>query len=174
MVEMDPEIAIQTERLILRPWRADELGTLHALLSHPATMRHWPAPLSDNYIRDWHNWARQLWAERRLGRMAVERAADGLVIGDCGLVPMALDGVPVTDLGYIIHADHHGLGYGVEAARAVLEYGHTIPGLDDIVCHMATDHVASQKVARALGMIERCRFKNPKNAGKVHIVFALS
>lgn len=102
------DIVVETPRLLLRPWRPEERGTLRAILTDPETMKHWPAPLTDAYIETWHARAQDLWRDRRLGRWAVERKRHGIVIGDVGLVPTEVDGAPVTDLGYILHAYHHG------------------------------------------------------------------
>ncbi|NMM45296.1 GNAT family N-acetyltransferase [Rhodospirillaceae bacterium KN72] len=168
---MTTDIVAESDRLILRPWGPDELSVLHGILSHAETMKQWPAPLSDAYIKSWHDWAQELWAERKLGRWALVRKSDGAVIGDCGLVPMELQGSAYTDLGYIVHADHHGQGYGEEAARAILAVGRARADIDPLVIHMAEDHLRSKRVAEKLGFVENFRFVHPENAGKTHIVF---
>lgn len=164
-------VVAETERLSLRQWRTEEYETLRALLSHPETMKHWPAIPCDDYIRDWFDWAQELYADRGYGRWAVFRKSDGAVIGDCGLVPIEIEGAPVTDLGYIIHADHHRQGYGSEAAHAALALGRDRFGLTDIVCHMAEDHTASQRVAEAIGLTRSGGFSNPRNLGKWHLIY---
>jgi ribosomal-protein-alanine N-acetyltransferase len=161
---------IETRRLGLRPWGPDEYPILRAILSDLETMRHWPAPLTEDTLRGWHARAMSLWKERHLGRMAVVLKETDAVIGDAGLNPTEIAGRAVTDLGYIVHADHHGRGFGSELARALLDHG-SARGLPDIVCHMAEDHTASRRVAEKIGMVPTGRFVNPKNAGKTHLVF---
>ena len=168
---MTTDIVAESDRLILRPWGPDELPALRGILGHAETMKEWPAPLTDDYIASWHDWAREIWADRKLGRWALVRKSDGAVIGDCGLVPTVLEGSAYTDLGYIVHADYHGQGYGEEAARAVLAVGRARSDIDPLIIHMAEDHLRSKRVAEKLGFVESFRFANPENTGKIHIVF---
>jgi RimJ/RimL family protein N-acetyltransferase len=91
---------IETRRLGLRPWGPDEYPILRAILSDLETMRHWPAPLTEDTLRGWHARAMSLWKERHLGRMAVVLKETDAVIGDAGLNPMEIAGRAVTDLGY--------------------------------------------------------------------------
>ncbi|MDW3205025.1 MAG: GNAT family N-acetyltransferase [Alphaproteobacteria bacterium] len=167
------ETVATTERLILRPWTLADQPRLSTLLTDPITMKHWPEPFDADDVRHWLERALQCWQEDRLGRWAVERRADGLVLGDCGLVPTELDGEAVTDLGYILQAPHHGQGYGKEAAAAALHYGTEILGLNNIVCHMAEDNIPSRRTAEALGMAETRRFTHTGNRNKTHIIYRL-
>ena len=165
------ECIAETERLILRPWRSDELPVLRALLTHAETMKFWPTPLTDTYIEDWLDRAQELWRTQRLGRWAIERRADGRILGDCGLVPTMIEGRAFTDLGYILHAEFHGQGYGEEAARAALQVGRDRELAASLVIHMEISHHHSRRIAEKLGFEEAFRFANPRNAGKTHTVF---
>lgn len=164
-------IVAETDRLILREWAPDEFETLKSILGHAETMRHWPEAFSDGFMRKWLRWAGKTYRERGYGRWAVCLKPDGQVIGDCGLFPIEIDGKPVTDLGYIIHADFQRQGYGPEAARAALSIGLDQVGLRDIVCHMADDHTASMKVAERIGLVRTGSFVNPENRHKRHLIF---
>ncbi len=161
----------ETDRLILRTWDADELPVLQSILADPTTMVHWPAPLTQDYIQSWHDWARERSGQGLHARWAVVLKSDGSVIGDCGLVPTQIEGEDVTDLGYIFHADHWGQGYAPEAAAAALDLGLNRYKLTNIVCHMAEDHIASQRVAEKIGMTRDGGFKNPRNLEKWHLIY---
>lgn len=138
-------------------------------------MAAWPVLPDSQAIETWRARAMELWRTRRLGRLAVILSADGKVIGDAGLTPTELPPHfgPVTDLGFIIHADFHGHGYGTEAARGLLDHAHrTLPAdAAPLVCHMAETHAASRRVAEKLGLRELGRFPNPKNGGRTHVVY---
>lgn len=164
------DIVVETPRLILRPWEPEEREILRAILSDPETMKHWPAPFSEEDISSWHEWAISLWAEQRLGRLAVVLKVNDTVIGDAGLVPKEMDGRAVTDLGYLFHRDYHGQGFATEAAGALLKHG-LGRGLSNIVCNMAQDHPASRRVAEKIGMVKAWTFVNDWNLGKTHDVY---
>ena len=161
---------VETERLILRPWQNGEFEVLCGIIGDARTMAAWPAPLMQAQMKDWFEKAQADWESERLGRWAILRKADGLILGDCGLVAKQIQGRPITDLCYILHVDHHRQGYGLEAARAALAYG-LERGLPNIVCHMAQDNLPSRRVAERLGLRHTDTFIHDGNLGKTHLVF---
>jgi ribosomal-protein-alanine N-acetyltransferase len=100
----------------------------------------------------------------------LRRAQDAQEIDILG----ALLGQREHDLGYIIHHPYWRQGYGLECARACLEYGiHTL-GLRRIVANMAHDHIASARVAERLGMRREASFHHPRNRNILTYVYALN
>lgn len=162
---------LETGRLGFRPWRPNEFDALAALLQDPEVMAHWPAPLTDDQVREWLEFSAEAWETQGFGRAAVIRRIDGAVIGDVGFYKTEIEGRPVTDLGYIFHTHAQGQGYATEAAFAFLGWGTDILRLDDIVVHMPDDHTASRRVAERLKMHLDRRFSNPENRGKTHLVY---
>ncbi|PYI53140.1 GNAT family N-acetyltransferase [Paenibacillus flagellatus] len=153
---------LETERLVLRPYDRDQLPQLHELLSDPVTMEFWPAPFTTEQTRQWFERNRERYAEG-YGRLGVFEKRDDSLIGDAGLQKTDIDGVPEWDLGYIVHANYWGKGYGAEAAAALLQYGLKTLGLPRICANMPVHHTRSQKVAVKLGMVLEKEFMNPKN-----------
>ena len=173
---------IETERLILRTWTEQDFDTLHAILSDPVTMSHWPAPLDLDAARAWlerswagmqeHGRARWCCALKDSGAVIGDSAVggehlDALIenIGDVGIVRMALERVLINDLGYIIHHPYWRNGYAFEAASGVVEWART-KGLSSLVANMATDNEPSVAVAEKLGMQRRHTFNKASNANK--------
>lgn len=152
---------IETERLRLREYEPGDFYLLAALLSEVTTMTHWPAPLGDAAVRAWHERALDDYATPPYGRLAVELKT-GEYVGDAGIVRNVIDGRDENDLGYIIDHRYWGRGYGLESARALLEYGHRM-GLVRIVANMASDNRPSVKVAERLGMRLERVFHNSRN-----------
>jgi RimJ/RimL family protein N-acetyltransferase len=109
-----------------------------------------------------------------MGRMLVELRDSGAPIGDCGIVEAEINGRREYDLGYIIHHPYWRQGYGVECARACLEYGIYTLGLRRIVANMAHDHIASARVAERLGMRREASFHHPRNRNILTYVYALN
>ena len=116
---------IETPRLVLRRWTDADRPEFHRHCSDPRVMQHLGPFLSraqtdvtldrQNGFLDTHGYC--FWA--------VERIADGALLGFCGLKPGAA-GTPLDDkveIGWRFAADHWGQGYAFEAAAASLAWG---------------------------------------------------
>lgn len=154
-------VRIETERLNLREYTVGDLYLLSSLLSDATTMAHWPAPLTETQVSAWLERALDDYASPYYGRLAV-MLKTGEYIGDAGIVRTVIDGVRENDLGYIIDHRYWGRGYGLEAARALRDYGHR-HGMSRIVANMATSNVSSVRVAEKLGMTLARTFINAGN-----------
>jgi RimJ/RimL family protein N-acetyltransferase len=158
-------MSIETERLIIRNYNEDDREALAALLGHPETMAFWPRPLTFAEASAWLARGIEQREAGIYGRRAVILKATGALIGDAGVVRAELAGEERDDLGYIIHRDHWGRGYGSEAARALASlylHAHRRPAL---YANMAHDHLASQRVAERIGMRRAGSFANARNRG---------
>lgn len=94
------------------------------------------------------------WAERDLGRWAVELRDGGELIGWCGLDPISETGE--IELGFLLNRPFWGLGLAVEGAREALRFGFGTRGLNQVVALTHPENAASQRVVEKLGM----RFAN--------------
>jgi [ribosomal protein S5]-alanine N-acetyltransferase len=165
---------LETPRTIIRPYTEADIALIAPIFADPITMKFWPQPFSQAATAAWVRRASAAFPSTGLGRMLVELRAGGAPIGDCGIVEAEINGRREYDLGYIIHHPCWRQGYGIECARACLEYGiHTL-GLRRIVANMAHDHVASARVAERLGMRCEASFHNPRNRNMLTYVYALS
>jgi RimJ/RimL family protein N-acetyltransferase len=140
---------VETERLILRPWRpAEDLEALVALNADPAVMR-WVAPnrpltpaesaeLLDRF---------GLWA-------LVPREPGAGCIGFAGLaIPSFLPAVlPAVEVGWRLAPDRWGQGLATEAARASIDFGFERLGLRSIVSIIDERNTRSLRLAQRLGM----------------------
>jgi RimJ/RimL family protein N-acetyltransferase len=83
-----PTPTLHTARLLLRPFTQADADALFALHSNARVLRYWDAPpwreraRADRFIAA----CRQMEQEGTGARLAIERAADGVFIGWCGLV----------------------------------------------------------------------------------------
>jgi RimJ/RimL family protein N-acetyltransferase len=100
------------------------------------------------------------WLERNLrhqdefgyGLFSVIRRADNLLIGDCGLERMEVEGRNVAELGYDFRSDAWNRGYATEAARAVREHAFNTLGLAELISLVRQTNAASARVAEKVGM----------------------
>ncbi len=169
---------IQTEHLLIRKFRMDDLQPVHELLDHQI----YPPGKDLEARRDWLQWSvlnyEQLadLAQPPYGDRAVELRRTGQLIGLAGLVPClnafeqlgsfgARPGSPyTTEMGlyWAIAPDHRRQGFAGEAARALIDYAFKHLTLKRIVATTDYDNHASIGVMRKVGMrIERNPFRDP-------------
>lgn len=146
---------IRTDRLILRRWRDGDLPAFRAQDADPRVRRFMGPLLSaeqSDAVRERH---RGYERSHGLGFLAVERQADGAVIGFCGLKPGA-PGTPIegeVEIGWLFGADYWGQGYAVEAARAVLGWGWATLDVPTIAAITTAANTASRRVMDRIGML---------------------
>src|SRR5688500_14443686 len=92
---------IETDRLLLRPMRAEDADDLLRIFADPKVMASFGGILFDRpQMEQWvqRNLAHQ--QQYGYGLFSVCLKADGLLIGDCGLEHIELEGSRETELGY--------------------------------------------------------------------------
>lgn len=154
----------QTDRLSLNRWQQNDLSALSDLLTHGATMRHWPQPFTPQDVQAWLQRA-QTPSIHGCARWRCSRKADGVLIGDVGIVHTQMLEESVFDLGYIIHEDFWRQGYGCEAVFGAIAWAKE-QGIGELVANMAVDNVPSWSLAESVGMQQMGVFTNPKNMFK--------
>ena len=145
---------IETDRLILAEWRDDHRDAIAAINADPVVMRYFVAPMtraeSDAQVD------RQLVAQAAHGFCfwAVERKADGVLLGLAGLKTGAPD-TPIADdleIGWRLGRHGWGQGFASEAALAALRHGFSDPRVPRIAAITAADNEKSWRVMERIGM----------------------
>jgi len=144
---------IETERLILRPWRVSDIAPNAAMLTDPGTAR-FIAPDGKpvtTAIGGWRNAAVMSghWALYGFGMFAVEEKSSGKYAGRVG--PWCPPGWPAFEVGWGIAPEFRGRGYAVEAARASIDWSFDSFEIDEIMHCIESANAPSQAVARSLG-----------------------
>jgi RimJ/RimL family protein N-acetyltransferase len=150
-------VHLETERLLIRPWRHDEAPRLLDILSRVEVMK-WlgdgPPGLVET-LEEAHTRIDRYAARDNppLGMWAVERRSDGLALGTVLLLTLPNDDHGEVEIGWHLHPDSWGHGYATEAARAVLAHGFAA-GLPEIIAVAHTNNDASIAVMQRLGMTD--------------------
>ena len=143
----------QSARLRLRPFTDGDA----AYVLDQTTQPSWLETIGDRgirteadaiaFIRDRLN---PHHAEHGFGFWVVERRADGVAVGMCGLIVRPeLDG---PDLGYALLPDYWGQGYAREAARATANWARDVLGLRRLLAIVTPGNAPSVRVLEAIGM----------------------
>ena len=151
-------IRIETERLVLRPWKLDDLTDLYeyASVEGVGEMAGWnhhknieeSKVILDSFIR-------------HKKTFALELKENGKVIGSLGMEE--LDPDPVVgerygrEIGYVLSKDYWGRGLMTEAVRAVIDYCFTILDYDYLTCGHFDHNDRSRRV------VEKCGFQYVKD-----------
>ncbi|MEO5972917.1 MAG: GNAT family N-acetyltransferase [Sphingomicrobium sp.] len=149
---------IETERLILRDFTHADLDAHAATLAEPEVMHH----LSGEPLSREDSFRRLLlavgqWPVLGIGMWAVERKADGRVVGHCGFFDMEREMEPSLlgepEMGWIFDTSVHGQGVALEACRAALAWAEETLDAASFPAIIAPDNIASIKLAEKLGFV---------------------
>jgi ribosomal-protein-alanine N-acetyltransferase len=145
---------VETDRLLLRPWREEDGVELHQLFSDPAVrgQRNFPplriARLAERSLRQW--------CVNGFGPWAAIDKATGCWIGKVGLDQ--LDDWPDADnieVGFELHQAWWGRGLATEAALAALHFGFEEHALPRIISVTAAANRAARRVMEKAGLTHR-------------------
>jgi RimJ/RimL family protein N-acetyltransferase len=151
-------VGLRTERLLLRSWRAEDLGPFAALNADPEVMRHFPAAMGREQSDALASRAQTELDERGYGLWALEVVAGphaGCFAGFTGLSVPTFEAAftPCVEVGWRLTRWAWGRGYATEAGVAALRYGFMNAGLNEVVSFTVAANLRSQAVMGRLGMI---------------------
>ena len=148
----EPQPTLRTERLILRPFTADDglrVEELAGAREIADTTAHVPHPYPAGGGAGWIATHGPKWAAGQSITFAVTTAPDGL-IGAMGLI--VVERVNSATLGYWTGVSYWGRGFTTEAARAVVDFGFEVVGLNRVDATYLTRNPASGRVMEKIGM----------------------
>ena len=90
------------------------------------------------------------WVSNGFGMWVVEERSTGAFAGECGL--RRLEDASDVELSYGLYTQFRGCGLATEAARAAIDFGVEVLGLERIVALSRGDNVRSHRVLEKLGM----------------------
>jgi RimJ/RimL family protein N-acetyltransferase len=147
--------SLESDRLLLRAWRDEDLPAFAALNADPQVMRYFPAPLTVEQSYAQADKIRQFMQQNGWGLWAVEEKDGAPFIGFVGLAIPAEDlpCSPCVEIGWRLAAVHWGKGYATEAARTALRYAFEQLNLAEVVSFTAETNQPSSRVMERIGMM---------------------
>jgi RimJ/RimL family protein N-acetyltransferase len=144
---------LETPRLVFRRLDDDDAPFIVALLNDPDWLRF----IGDRGVRTPDDARAYLlrgplaaYARVGFGLWRVERKADGVPMGICGLVDR--DGLDDVDVGFAFLPAFRGHGYAFEAASATLVHARDVLGLPRVVAIVSPDNARSVALLEKLGL----------------------
>jgi len=144
-------ITLQTERLLLRMFREDDLEPYATMCADPEVMRY----LGDGKVLARPDVWRQIamilghWQLRGYGLFALEEKATGALVGRAGFFEP--EGWPGFELGWMLRRASWGQGYATEAARRLLAHAFTDMKRERVISLIRAANAPSIRVAERLG-----------------------
>jgi RimJ/RimL family protein N-acetyltransferase len=152
---MAPAARIETPRLLLRPWSADDAAPLaEALAVSRAELSRWTpwvleesnthAALGARLERHALNFSAGIeW------RYAIVARADAAILGGCGLHPRV--GPGAIEIGYWLATPVTGRGFATEAAAALTTAAFDMPGIERVEIRCDPANGGSMRIPERLG-----------------------
>jgi len=148
--------ALETARLLLRPFTGEDRPLVHSISSDPDTTRYlyfWgrpgstPASDTDRFLR----YALDSWAQKtvRSREYCVILRETGEAIGDASV---EICDESTAEIGWILLPAFRGRGYASEAGRAMMDFGFECCGVQRVIAHCDTRNAPSARVMARLGM----------------------
>ncbi|UCD09928.1 MAG: GNAT family N-acetyltransferase [Dehalococcoidales bacterium] len=150
---------LETDRLIVRPFRESDYKDLYEYLSLEETYQYEPGePVSLEEAREYAlkrsnsvNW----WA------VTLKDDIKDKLIGHISLFQTDMEIFKTWEIGYIFNPDYHNQGYATEACQAVINYAFTQLNAHRIVANCSPANRASWRVLEKCGLTrEATRRKN--------------
>jgi [ribosomal protein S5]-alanine N-acetyltransferase len=149
---MPPQVTLQTERLRLRQLEQADAAFILRLVNEPSWLRfigdrnvHSLAD-AQAYLREG---PQRMYEQFGFGLWLVERRADGIAMGMCGLIKR--DTLDDIDIGFALLPEFWRRGYAFEAAEATLRHARKALGLARVVAITSHDNDASGNLLEKLG-----------------------
>lgn len=145
---------VETNRLLLRPFTADDLDDYTQLIFADAkVMRYLPQrdlPPHERAERTITVFTER-WAEYRFGVWAVTDKVTGELMGHCGLGPVLEAGE--IEVLYALGQAYWGRGFATEAAYASVRFGFEKANLARLIALAVPENIASRRVMEHLGFV---------------------
>lgn len=145
---------LRTERLILRPWRDEDLDPFAALNGDPVVRAHFPSVLSRAESDASARRIRACLDRDGYGLWAVEVAGGPAFVGFVGLGAPGFQAhfTPCLEIGWRLARAAWGQGYATEGARAALAFAFDRLRLPQVVSMTTLGNLRSRRVMEKLGM----------------------
>ena len=168
----------ETDRLILRAWKAEDLPLFAKMNKDARVMRYFPSTLSDEQTESFYNRIQTEFERNGWGLYAVELKSNGTFIGYVGLHEIGFDAnfTPGIEIGWRLAADYHNHGLATEAAKEVLKLAKK-KGLQRLYSFTTKQNSPSERVMQKIGMTKAGEFEHPNLSSdsplRTHVLYQI-
>jgi len=144
---------LETDRLILRSFREEDVDAMAQLFANPDFMRFSLGVFTERqqtvaFIEKVRNWD----CAQIPSQFAVIPRGENAIVGYCGFFYHPDDGIEDIEIGYRLNPDYWNRGLITEAARTVRDHGFRDWKLSRVISLIHPDNIPSRRVAEKNGM----------------------
>jgi RimJ/RimL family protein N-acetyltransferase len=146
---------LETERVTLRPLRADDVYALFRIFSDPEVARFWSRPPM-THLTQARGLLRQIREGYRSGellQLGIERKEDGVLLGTCTLFHFHPQSKR-AEIGYALGSQHWRRGYMHEALQRLVRYAFDDLGLMRLEADIDPRNERSERSLLRLGFVK--------------------
>ncbi len=172
---------IETERLILRPWKEDDLPEFVRVTNTAAVMEYLGGVQDPELFQSYYQRAHACQTASGFCFWIVERKDDSAMLGFCGLkVGNIATIIGETEIGWRLRQDAWGQGYAREAAEASLTWAWRYLSCARVVAITAEGNSRSWGLMERLGMrrVRMLDFEHPDfppgHPARPHVAYAIA
>lgn len=150
---------LETENLLLRPTKEEDLKPIWSILCDKKVSKHY---LVGKFNYDWEK--EKIWQYKKLASAANKNVFQWSIIlkkeNKCiGQITCQnsydenenIKNDNIRDVGWFLDSNYHGMGYGYEAAKKMIDYMFKEVEIDKIETCAAIDNIASWRIMEKLG-----------------------
>jgi RimJ/RimL family protein N-acetyltransferase len=144
-------VELETDRLILRMFREDDIERYASICADPEVMRYLGDGNTLTRAEAWRQMAMIIghWQLRGYGIWAVVERKSNDLVGRIGFFNP--EGWPGFELGWVLGREYWGKGYASEGARRALEYAFTEMKREQVISLIHPDNGGSVRVSERIG-----------------------
>jgi ribosomal-protein-alanine N-acetyltransferase len=156
-------IYFESERLLFRDWKPEDLPVFREMNEDPDVMRFFPKPLSWEETDAFYQRILTEFQAEGYSLFAVEMKRTKEFIGFIGFHKATFPApfTPCTEIGWRLKASAWGQGFATEGASACLNYGFHELRLQEVVSFTAKINTPSENVMKKIGMLKSGEFDHP-------------
>ena len=147
------KLQLETPRLYLRLMHLSDIDDLLKIFADPKVMASFgSAPFNREQMEHWVQRNLEHQILHGYGLFSVILKSEGILIGDCGLEHLEMEGGLATELGYDFRSDYWNQGFATEAASAVRDYAFNVLHLPSLISLIRVGNEGSKRVSKKIGM----------------------
>jgi RimJ/RimL family protein N-acetyltransferase len=157
---------LESDRLLLRPWRDEDVRHWVAMSVDPRVMEFFPSTYDVDFATKMAQTLRERLEADGYGWWVLEAKNVSPFVGVIALqsVPFEAAFTPAFEVGWRLKAEYWGRGYATEGATLAARFAFDVLHLDEIVAMTALQNLRSKRVMERLGMTHDPRddFDHPR------------
>src|SRR5213080_5176214 len=146
------KMILETSRLILRPFAADDLDRMAELMANKDFMRFSMGPMTREQVQGFLDKVMGWDRDGLPSQFAMIVRSSGTLAGYCGFFHHEVDGKMEIEIGYRLQRDFWNRGLTTEAARAARDHGFRDLMLERVISLIHPENLPSRRVAEKNGM----------------------